>query len=123
MRVPIPAQDRVRRGPLAALLIFLSLFLASGTAAATGGDLRGPASRLGSSRQGAATALLPSGTRNTVEDEASADGPGPAPLPSVPAVVTGPVWARPSADGLSAASVEVPYPASASYRARAPPAS
>ena len=119
--MPSPAQDRDRRGPLAALLILLSLFLTSGTAAA-GYDVQDPASRLGSGRQGTATALLPPGIRNPLDDETSNGESGPTLLPSGPGIVTERLWARPLAGAPSLAFGEVPRPSSASYRARAPPA-
>lgn len=121
--MPNPAQDRVRRGPFAALLILLSLLLGSANAAAAGSDIQAPASRLGSSRQGSATALLPSGTRNPLDDEMSGGSTGPSPLPSTPGIVTGPLWARPRAEAPLPALVAAPGPAAAPYRARAPPAS
>lgn len=122
--MPNRAQDRVRRGPFAALLILLSLLLGSANAAAAaGGDIQAPASRLGSSRQGSATALLPSGTRNPLDDEMSGGGTGPSLLPSTPAIVTEPLWARPRAEAPLPALADVPGPAAAPYRARAPPAS
>lgn len=121
--MPTTAQDRIRRGPFAALLILLSLLLGSANAAAAAGDLQGPASRLGSSRQGATAALLPPGTRNPLDDEASAGGTGPFPLPSNPAVVTDRLWARPPAEAAPRPQVAVRQAARASYRARAPPAS
>ena len=120
--MPKPAQDRVRRGPFAALLILLGLFLTSGPSAAAGFDLRAPTSRLGSSRPGAAAALLPSGARNPLDDEASGAGAGPTLLPFRPVVVTERLAGRPSAEAGSEASAAAPRPPSASYRARAPPA-
>lgn len=121
--MPTTAQDRVRRGPFGALLILLSLLLSSGTAAAAGNDLRGPLARLGPSRSGAATAVLPSGTRNPLDDEATDSGAGPA-LPSTdPRLVTERLGARPLAAAPSADSAALPRPAYSSYRARAPPAS
>jgi len=117
------AQDRVSRGPLAALLILLSLFLASGTAAAGNSqDFRAPA-RLGPSRHAAASAIVPSGTRNPLDDEPYGAGTDSAVPPSVPGAVTRRLWTRPSTEGPSAASAAIPRPPSASYRARAPPAS
>jgi hypothetical protein len=117
------AQDRASRGPLAALLILLSLLLSAGTAAAAGGDVRGPAARLGSSRHGASTALLPPGARNPLDDEISGSDGDPSLLPPGPAVVTERLWARPLAKAPSLEPGSVPVPPSASYRARAPPAS
>jgi hypothetical protein len=120
--VPTTAQDRVRRGPLAALLILLSLVLTSGTAAA-GYDSGGAASRLGSSRQGTTTALLPPGTRNPLDDEAPGGGPGPLLLPSEPGIVTETLPATPRSAAGSNARPSIAQPATPSYRARAPPAS
>ena len=120
--MPTTAQDRVRRGPFAALLILLSLFLGSATAAA-GTDLRGPSTRLGSSRHSPAAALLPSPARSSLEDEASDSGSGPSLRPSAPGIVTEGLPARPRAGFRPAAQASIPQPASASYRARAPPAS
>jgi hypothetical protein len=121
--VPTRAQDRVSRGPLAALLVLLSLFLSAGTAAAAGDDIRAPAARLGSSRHGTATALLPPGTRNPLDDETSDAGGDPPLLPSGPGIVTERLWARPAAEAPSVTAAEIPRPPNASYRARAPPAS
>lgn len=120
--MPTTAQDRVGRGPLAALLIFLSLFLAAGTAAAAGADPRIPAARPGPSRHGTAAALLPPATRNALDDEAYGAGDGPAVLASAPSIVTERLWARPPAEARSGATPAAPRPAAASYRARAPPA-
>lgn len=117
--MPMPAQDRMSRGPFAALLILLSLLLGSASAAA-GSDLRAPGARAGSSRNGAATALLPSGPRNSLDDEAS--GEGASLPPSGPGIVTEILWARPLAEAPSAARSAIPRPAGAPYRARAPPA-
>lgn len=121
--MPMPAQDRIIRGPFAALLILLGLLLGSANAAAAGGDLRGPGARPGSSRYGAAAALLPSGTRNALDDEAPGEGTGPALPPSAPGIVTQALWARPAAEAPSAQASARPRPAGGSYRARAPPAS
>ncbi len=120
--MPNPAQDRIRRGPFAALLILLGLVLGSANAAASY-DLRGPASRLGSSRQGTAPALLPAGTRGSVADEASGAGTGPSLLPSTPGIVTERLSARPRAETPWRAESAVPGSPTAAYRARAPPAS
>ena len=119
--MPKTAQDRVSRGPFAALLILLSLFLGSATAA--GADLRGPSTRLGSGRHNPAAALLPSATRSSLEDEDRASGTGPSLLPSIPGIVTEGLRAPPRAGFPPDARAAAPRPASASYRARAPPAS
>lgn len=119
--MPKTAQDRVSRGPLAALLILLSLLLSSGSATA-GIDIRSPAARPGSSRHSPATAVLASGTRNALDDETPGAGAGPSLLPSAPGIVTERLWERPRAEAASGAWAAVPRPASAAYRARAPPA-
>lgn len=119
--MPTKAQDGDRRGPLAALLILLSLFLGSATAAA-GADLRGPATRLGAGRHNIAAALPPA-TRGSLDDETSSAGGDPSVLPSRPGIVTERLWAIPRAATPSRPRVEVPQRGSASYRARAPPAS
>src|SRR5688572_31522794 len=98
----MPAQDRLRRGPFAALLILLSLVLGSAGAAAAGNDVRGPAARPGSSRH-AAAALLPTATRNTLDDDVRRDGAGSSLPPSAPGIVTETLWARPPAENASAA--------------------
>jgi hypothetical protein len=121
--VPTTAQDRVSRGPFGALLILLSLLLSTGTAAAGGNDFHGPVPRLGSSRSSAATAVLPPGTRNPLDDEALGTGDGSAVPPSFSGLVTELLWARPLADAPSPDRAGLPGPASAPYRARAPPAS
>jgi hypothetical protein len=120
--VPTTAQDRVRRGPFGALLILLSLLLSSGGAAAAN-DPCEPLARLGSSRHGAATAFLPSGSRNSLDDEAIDTGGGSAVPPSAPGLVTERLWARPLTDGPAGRPVALPRPTSPSNRARAPPAS
>jgi hypothetical protein len=117
------AQDRVGRGPLAALLILLGLFLSSGNAAAANSDLRAPSARLGSSRHGPSAALVLPGARDSLDDEASGAGDDPSLAPPAPAVVTERLWARPDAGFPSTLRRESPRPATASYRARAPPAS
>jgi hypothetical protein len=122
-KVPSTAQDRDRRGPLAALLILLSLFLAAETAAAASYDVRPPAARLGSSRPGPSAALLPPGTRNSLDDEIAGAGGDPSLLPPAPGIVTERLWARPLAEAPSETQGAVERPPSASYRARAPPAS
>jgi hypothetical protein len=121
--VPTAAQDRVRRGPFAALLILLSLLLGSAGASAAGNDPRGPASRLGSSRQGTATALLPATARNPVEDETPGAGTGPSLPASAPYIPAERLWARPRADFPSSQLGALPGVPGAPYRARAPPAS
>ncbi|HET9639693.1 MAG TPA: hypothetical protein VFP12_10835 [Allosphingosinicella sp.] len=120
--MPTTAQDRVSRAPLAALLVLLSLFLASGTAATANSDLRAPA-RLGPSRHAAASAIVPSGTRSSLDDEPAGAGPESSVPPSAPGIVTERIGTRPSAGQPSAPSAAIPRPAVASYRARAPPAS
>jgi hypothetical protein len=121
--VPTTAQDRVRRVPLGALLFLLSLFLGSAAAAAPGSDLREPLARFGGGRQGAATALLQSGNRNSPDDEALGTGDGCAVPPGGPGgVVTRLLWTGPLAEPSSGRRVARPRPAYASYRARAPPA-
>jgi hypothetical protein len=120
--VPTTAQDRTTKGPLAALLILLSLFLGSATSAAAA-DLGGPATRLGSSRGGPAAALLSAGTRNPLDDEARGPDSGSAiPPPTIPGIVTEPLWTRPGARFTAGQAAEPRLPPSASYRARAPPA-
>jgi hypothetical protein len=100
----------------------LSLFLTSATAAGAGQDYRAPA-RLGSSRHAAASAVVPSGTRNPLDDEAFGPDTDSSVPPSAPRIVTGRLWTRPSLEGKSAVWAAIPRPAVASYRARAPPAS
>jgi hypothetical protein len=120
--VPMTAQDRVRKAPLGALLFLLGLFLASGAAASSASDPGEPLARLGTSRQATTTALLQSGNRNSPDDDGLATGDGSSVPPSGPGVVTQLLWARPLAAPAPAPSVALPRRASASYRARAPPA-
>ena len=120
--MPRTAQDRAGRGPFAALLILLSLVLGSATAAAASADTSGPATRLAPGRQNSAAALLASGTRNPLEDEAKGAGAGPSILPCRPGIVTELLPARPRAGSPSAAPAALPRTANAPYRARAPPA-
>jgi len=119
--VPTAAQDRGRRGPLAALLILLSLVLGSATAAG-GADLRGPSARLGSSRHVPAAAVLPAGARSAVDEEIAGSAAGSSVPPTAPGIVTERLRARPAAGFRPGAEAAVAGPASASYRARAPPA-
>jgi hypothetical protein len=120
--VPTTAQDRVRRGPFAALLILLSLLLSSGVDSAAGSGLRDPLARLAPSRNGAGTALLLSATRNPLDDETTGPEGGPFLAPSEPIPVTDLLWARPVAGAEARDRLSGPKPATASYRARAPPA-
>jgi hypothetical protein len=121
LKVPTTAQDQVRTGPLAALLILLSLFLAAGSGAA-GDDLRAPAARLGAGRHVSSTALLPAGARNPSDDEMSGTGADPSLLPPPPGIVTERLSARPAAEPAAAEPGSIRRAPSASYRARAPPA-
>ena len=116
------AQVRVRRVPVRALLILLGLFLSSGAAASAASELREPLARLGPSRQAAATALVPSGSRNSLDDEALGAGGNSSLLPSGPGLVTHVLWARPLAQAPVGRFVRLQQPAKAAYRARAPPA-
>ena len=120
--MPMTAQVRVRRVPIRALLILLGLFLSSGAAASAGNELREPLARLGPSRQGAATALVPSGNRDGLDDEALGAGGNSSLPPCGPDVVTRLLWARPLVDAPLGRFVRPPRPGSAAYRARAPPA-
>lgn len=120
--MPMTAHVRVRRVPIRALLILLGLFLSSGAAASASGELREPLARLGPSRQGPAAALLPSGNRNSLDDEAPGTG-GSASLPAGgPAIVTRLLWARPLADAPLVRFALLRRATNAAYRARAPPA-
>jgi hypothetical protein len=119
--VPSQAQDRIVRGPFAALLILLSLLVGSGGAAAAGADIRNSA-RLSPSRQSASVALLPAGTRNGLEDEASAASGDKAVPVCEAGIVTERPWARPAADAPGGDQAPLPEPAGPSHRARAPPA-
>ncbi|HEX8449198.1 MAG TPA: hypothetical protein VF652_06365 [Allosphingosinicella sp.] len=120
--MPTTAQDRTTRGPIAALLILLSLVLGS-AASASAADLQGPAARLGASRGGPSTALLPAGTRNPLDDEAPGPELGSAlPPPAVSGPVAEALWTRPGAGFATAKDSPPRRLAGASYRARAPPA-
>jgi hypothetical protein len=118
--VPTRAQDRHQSGPLAALLILLSLLLGSGTAAAGPHALAGPAARPALGQSGAF--LLPPAFRSTLDDETPATGDGPAVLSGSPAVVTRLLWARALGATAAAPTAARARPAAFSYRARAPPA-
>lgn len=117
--MPTPAQDRVSRGPFAALLILLSLVLGP-AAAAAGGNFSGPAPRLGSGRHTVAAVLAPSTTRNPLDDEAVGGG-DPLVLPPHPRIVTEALQSRPGTDLSPRSSAAIPPSAVAPYRARAPP--
>ena len=120
--MPMTAQVRVRRVPIRALLILLGLFLSSGTAASASSELREPLARLGPSRQGPATALLPSGNRDSLEDEALGTGGSSSLPPGGLGVVTRLLWARPLADAPLVRFALLQQATNAAYRARAPPA-
>ena len=120
--MPTRAQDRAGSGPFAALLILLSLVLGSANAAASSAGTNGPATRLAPAPHNSAAALLPSGTRNPLEDEADGARGGPSLLPSRPGIVTERLPARPRAEAPVRVPAAVPRPAIAAYRARAPPA-
>lgn len=120
--MPTRAQSGASRGPFAALLILLSLVLGSAASTAAGADLRGPSTRLGSTRQGPSAALLAAPARSALEDEAPGSGSGAFGLPHRPAIVTERLWTGPEARIRAAAPATRASPAAASYRARAPPA-
>ena len=120
--MPMTAQVWVRRVPVRALLILLGLFLSSGAAASAASELREPLARLGPSRQGPVTALLPSGNRNSLDDEALGTGGSASLPPGGPGVFTRLLSARPLADAPLVRFVLLQQPTGAAYRARAPPA-
>ena len=120
--MPKPAQDRMQRGPLAALLILFGLFLGSGTANATLAGIAAPAARAAPGRQGSAPDLVPSAAR-AATGKAMASGAGGPPLPAAgPEVVTQALWTGQRAAPTSALPVPRPQPGARFYRARAPPA-
>jgi hypothetical protein len=120
--VPKPAQDRLQRGPLAALLILLGLFLGSGTATANVAGLAAPAARSAQGRQGSASALLQSSLRATLDDEAADGGTPPPILASAPSLVSETGWTRPLAHSPAETAVPRSLRGAFFYRARAPPA-
>lgn len=120
--MPRPAQDRIGRGPFGALLILLSLLVGSGTFAAAGFDLRQSSTRLAPSRQAATAALLPSAIRNSSDEDKSGAGADASLPPSAPGLVTRRLWTRPLDAPSTRDEAVRPRPATASYRARAPPA-
>jgi hypothetical protein len=119
--VPKAAQDRIVRGPFAALLILLSLLVGSGTAAAAGFDLRQSAPRLGPSRQTASVGLLPVVRNSPDEDSCAGASAGSVP-PTAPGLVTRGLWTRPAAGHATVREAAPAKRSNASYRARAPPA-
>ena len=119
--MPKPAQDKMTRGPFAALLILFSLLLSSGTAAAASGN-PSSAARLSAGRQGATAAILQSSVRFTDEEAADGEGDWPPLLPHRPDVLTVRLWLVPAAGASAASTAHLPRTATASYRARAPPA-
>jgi hypothetical protein len=119
--VPTTAHDRIGTGPLAALLILLSLLLGSGGPVAGASELRAPGSRLGAGRQAATALVLPSAIRTSAEDAASESGDESSTPPGAPALVGEPRWSRPPFP--SSGPAALPRAANESYRARAPPAS
>jgi hypothetical protein len=119
--VPRPAQDRLQRGPLSALLILLGLLLGSGTVAATGSAIAAPAPRASPGRVAPSAALIPSTLRGTSVHQA-ADGGAPAITPASPRILTAGLSTRHLSAGWTAPTVPRPQPGSPYYRARAPPA-
>ena len=119
--MPKPAQDRYQRGPIAALLILLGLFLGSGPAAATGAGIAQPAARMAAGRPGQA-ALLHASARSLLDDEAPDGRDRPLLRPARPDIVTLFLSARPHSGLAEAADLVRPPPGDFLYRARAPPA-
>jgi hypothetical protein len=115
------AQERARRGPVAALLILLGLLFGSGSGLAAGFD-SGQGAQLGSQRHGAPAILLRSAHRDATPDDDKGPEPGASPVPRPSGVVTTLVAARPGSPFQAAADLRLPRAAAAAYRARAPPA-
>jgi hypothetical protein len=116
------ARDKTGGGPFGALLILLSLLLGSGTAAASGPDLRSSTTRLAPNRASATAALVPSGVRDPSGEDSSAAGAGAARPSFGPGVVTRGLWERPAAEFPGREEIALPAPADPSNWARAPPA-
>jgi len=119
--VPDRAQEGVRRGPFAALLLLLGLVLSSGPFAGGVQSIRDPGPRLGSARFGAPTSALRFTGQRVVSDDAAATD-APTVLPPAPRIVVEPLTARPLPPVAAESPSELSPVATASYRARAPPA-
>ena len=116
---PNPAQDKAIRGPFAALLLLLGLFLAPANAA-PGAELRLAAGSV-SDLQRASAVLRTSGQVDADDDRSDAEPQSFAP-PSPPVIFTRIVGARPTAEpGIEAREIQAAHTHSP-YRARAPPA-
>jgi hypothetical protein len=115
-------KTHARASPLAALLILLSLIVGAASSAASLGDGRDAAARIGPNRDGAAVALLRAPDRNRLPDEDNGPDTTWSAPPRGPDIVTDLAGARPVAEPIAAASLPLPEPRTASYRARAPPA-
>lgn len=118
-RVPKLAQDNIRRGPIAALLVLLSLFASSGAIAGAAPNGRDTVTRPGSARPGAAASTIRSAD-DLLADEAGDTASFVPPPP--PRIVAEPLFAGP-AQTIAPAAFSAPRAGAASpYRARAPPA-
>ena len=120
--MPKTAQDRMQRGPIAALLILFGLFLGSGPATANVAGVAAPAARTVVGRQGLAAALSHPASRSTLHDESSDGAGGPPVLAARPDVVTQALSIGQSDRTPAALPVLLPQPGARFYRARAPPA-
>jgi hypothetical protein len=111
----------VRRRCLATLLMFLSLIVGSGSAAAAqqAGD---PAARVGRERQGSAIVFVRAPDRKFLSDDAQEPKAKSGLAPPRPGIVTDRLGIRPVADAGRGLDVHAVQPRAVSYRARAPPA-
>jgi hypothetical protein len=119
-RVPKLAQDRIRRGPVAALLVLFGLFASSGAIAGAGPNIRDTLARPGAARPGAAASTVRSYDPALAADETGQDPTSWIP-PVRPRLVLETLFA-----GRSRPFAAAPFPAPeqdapSSYRARAPP--
>ena len=120
MFVPTRAQMRETRGPLAALLILVGLLFSAGAVSSTG--IRDGSVRLGSARQGSAPSLVRASEAASAADEATPDDVSSFVPPPEPRVVFERLALRPADPLFPQSDAARARPATASYRARAPPA-
>lgn len=111
----------MRRGPVAALLILLSLIAGSGSVAGAGSALRDPLTRLASARTAAGTGIVLARPRDGGSETTDPDA-APSLLPPGPCILVERLAPTPLRLVGTKATANLPTISAAPYRARAPPA-
>lgn len=119
---PASARDAMRRAPVAALLILLSLIAGPGPVSGAGSALRDPLTRLAPARSAAGTGVVSARPRDGGSDETSDPHAAPSLLPPGPRILVKSLSATPLPLLGPKASAKPANIAAAPYRARAPPA-